>query len=52
MGEIRCGPVVHAQPLDVHLWKKAIVFWGIPILMISISGLHVDLDQLQDEVTS
>jgi hypothetical protein len=35
----------------VHLSKETLVFKGPLILVMLVSGLHVDLDQLKDEAS-
>ena len=35
----------------VHLQKEAIVFEDLLLLVMSISGLHMDLGQLENEAT-
>ena len=34
-----------------HLWKQAVVFEGLLSLVVYVSGLHVESDQLEDEAT-
>jgi hypothetical protein len=46
--EIRCRPA--SQHPSVH-WKEAVVF-GIPlILVMPVSVLHIELNQLEDDAT-
>ena len=35
----------------VDLQKEAIVFGDPLLLVMSVSGLHIDLDQLENEIT-
>jgi hypothetical protein len=35
----------------VHLWKEVVVLGGALILVMPISGLHLESDQLEDEAT-
>ena len=50
--EIDLQPSLSAPVQGVHLWKEAVVFRGPLILVMPISGLHIDLDQLKGEAST
>ena len=49
LGEI--GATLSATVQGVHFLKEAVVVKGSLILVIHVSGLHIDLNQLKIEAT-
>ena len=56
LGACRRGDGYRCQPAcprtcKVNLQKEVVVFNGLLILVMTVSGLHIELDQLENEVT-